>query len=181
MTRHEVSRPLWSTEAGWVIENREQKADPTSVGFSADIEPVPSALAAAYTARFLILAWAAGVERNYWYAWDNKAMGLIEPRSRSPKPAAQAYAMTVGWLSGTAVESCDTGNDGVWICTIVRPGGGVARIVWRPTGNLRWALPSAWNTVYAAGLDGAEVPLARPAFVDIGPRPVLLATAGFHR
>ncbi|MCC7258116.1 MAG: hypothetical protein IT486_07060 [Gammaproteobacteria bacterium] len=177
LARHGVDKPLWNTEAGWVIENAEARADPTAVGFSADIRPVAPDLAAAYVSRFLILLWAGGVERNYWYAWDNKAMGLIEPKSRTLKPAARAYAVTAGWLRGAVVDRCRTSSDGVWLCGVTSPAHGQSWIVWRPAGHLRWAVPKDWAVKQMEVLDGVSRPLAMPAVVEIGPAPILVLPA----
>ena len=49
------AKPLWNTETGW--------------GYP---RPFPSReLAASYLVRAHLLAWSSGVQRFYWYAWDN--------------------------------------------------------------------------------------------------------------
>lgn len=174
MAKHSLSKPLWNTEAGWVMANREAKADPTEVGFDSKIEPLAEDMGAAYVSRSLILVWAAGVERNYWYAWDNRAMGLIEPKSKSLKPAARAYAQTARWLIGSAMDSCRTAQGGIWICALVESDGTRSHLVWRTTDSLRWAVPVAWGAVDCQALDGSRCAAGKPTVIDVGPAPVLL-------
>jgi len=71
------AKPIWNTEVNW---------------FSP--KPFPSQeLAAAYVARSYILNWAAGIQRVYWYAWDNQAVGVrtTEQDGRTLTPAGRAY------------------------------------------------------------------------------------------
>lgn len=181
MAKHGVDKPLWNTEAGWVMANREAIADPTMVGFDSTIKPLPEELAAAYVARSLILVWAAGVQRYYWYAWDNQAMGLIEPRSKAGKPAAQAYAQTAAWLTGRILQDCRSTADGIWTCTFSYKEGTRSRVLWRPAGPLRIPVPKEWQAVEYQALDGTVGKLPSNPYVEIGPAPVLVGGAARPR
>ena len=118
--------PVWNTESGWLIENREPapatRDSPGWLKLSADD-------GAAYVARAMILAWAAGVERYYWYAWDGESMGLIEPSSKSMKLAGVAYGQIARWLQGSTLKECNA-NRGIWTCEIVDKATQPAWIVW---------------------------------------------------
>lgn len=174
MAKHGVDKPLWNTEAGWVMANREEMADPTMVGFDSTIKPLPEDLAAAYVARSLILVWAAGVQRYYWYAWDNRAMGLIEPRSKAGKPAARAYAQTAEWLTGRVLKDCRTMAGGIWSCNLLDQDGVQSRVLWRPAGRLRMPVPKEWQASDYQTLDGTVHTLPANAYIEIGPAPVLI-------
>ena len=117
MTKYGVrEKPLWNTETGWLIDNKEQPLARASLPTNWKV--LNEDQAAAYVARSLILAWYAGVSRFYWYAWDNKEMGgLIEPESKSMKFAATAFAVTMRWLEGAKMKSCST-SDEVWVCSM---------------------------------------------------------------
>jgi hypothetical protein len=84
-------KPLWNTESGW-----------------AQPKPFPSqTLAASYLARAFILNWATGVQRFYWYAWDNHGWASLEttePDSRTLTPAGQAYGVIQNWLVGARLD-----------------------------------------------------------------------------
>lgn len=153
MARHGVAyKPLWNTESGWWMEN----------GDGTDSRPAPFtswkkldlADAAAYVSRALILGWAAGMERFYWFAWDNHSMGLIEPTTKALKPAGHAFARTREWLQGAVMSGCEM-SDGVWVCTLNPPDGGKARIVWLENGAPRpWHPPVDWAAGEVTTLGG---------------------------
>ena len=55
------TKPVWDTEAGW--GENSWLSDPD--------------LQAAFLAKFYLLHWSAGVERFYWYAYDNDKWGTL--------------------------------------------------------------------------------------------------------
>ena len=142
MTRHNMEAlPLWNTETGWSNPN-----------------PFPSPeLAAAYLARAYILQWAAGVQRFYWYAWDNHGWVSIEttlPDSKTLTPAGQAYGVIQGWLVGAEMRSCDMSQDQTWVCHLHRAQGD-QRIVWNAGGStVTFDIPKAWKATSVTPLLG---------------------------
>lgn len=155
MTRHGVAyKPLWNTETGWWMENgdgTDSRPAPFTTWKKLDLEE-----AASYVSRSLILGWAAGLERFYWFAWDNHSMGLIEPSTKALKPAGQAFARTREWLQGSVMTGCELA-DGVWICTLNHPAGGKARIVWHESEEVRlWSPPADWGAGEVEALDGTR-------------------------
>lgn len=92
----------------------------------------------------MILGWAAGLDRFYWYAWDNYSMGLIEPGRKTMKPGAVAYATTVDWLLGAVVSECVRRPEGLWVCELSR-GVEEALIVWTERGEKEFMLPAEWK------------------------------------
>ena len=119
--------PLWNTESGWWMAN----ADGTpETGVAPPYwERIEGDAGAAVVARALILAKASGVERFYWYAWDNKALGLVEPRTKSYKTGAQAFQRMVDWLQDKTTPICKEGG-GQWICELMDTNGAPFVIVW---------------------------------------------------
>ena len=156
MTKHGIrEKPLWNTETGWLIQNKEQPLAPGS--YPSDWKVLDQDQAAAYVARSLILGWYAGVSRFYWYAWDNKQMGgLIEPESKSMKPAATAFAVTVRWLEGAKMSGCSTSGE-VWICSMKGMKGDTYSIAWS-AGNSenRIKLSSIGNPKEMEFIDGTR-------------------------
>ena len=125
-------RPLWNTEAGWIITESGRSVDPRSAGFAANTKVLSQTEAAEYVARALIVGWTAGLGRFYWYAWDNYAMGLVEQDGRTLKPAADAFGQVETWLVGAQL-TCDHPNDnGTWVCPVTRPHGGPGLVIWNP-------------------------------------------------
>lgn len=174
MARHGVAyKPLWNTESGWWMEN----------GDGTDSRPAPFttwkqlglADAAAYVSRALILGWAVGMERFYWFAWDNHSMGLIEPTTKALKPAGHAFARTRVWLQGAVMTGCEMSDD-VWVCTLNPPDGGKARIVWLENGAPRpWRPPVDWAVGEVTTLDGLRSKLeGAPAALQLSQTPLYL-------
>lgn len=165
--------PLWSTEAGWWIDHSDgtvttEKMVPGWRKLNADE-------AAAYVSRALILGWAAGLDRYYWFAWDNYSMGLIEPSTKAMKPAGLAYVRTLQWLHGSVMTGCEA-SDGVWVCTLYRSDGSKARLVWLEEGDTQdWTPPSNWSATKMETLGGTLQKLeGSPARVRIGQAPLCL-------
>jgi len=156
-TNH-VNLPLWNTEAGW-----------------ADPKPFPSEeLAAAYVARSQIVAWAAGVSRFYWYAWDNHSFVTLEMVNRddvTDKSAAKAYADVQRWLVGAVVRSCESDAAGKWTCELDR-GGAKQWIVWNANGAADFAVPPDWHATSQTPLLGAKEKV-KGSNMQIGPVPIL--------
>jgi hypothetical protein len=87
-----ADKPLWNTEAGWFLP-----------------KPFPPELAAAYVIREFVVNWAAGVQRLYWYAWDNHGWVSLETTQRDNSTltvAGNAYAVAFRWLTGSRMRSC---------------------------------------------------------------------------
>jgi Glycosyl hydrolases family 39 len=152
------NKPLWNTESGWLVPAQ------------FDSEEV----AAGFLARAYILAWAAGVQRFYWYAWDNRSLGIVTYREAEHKvtPAGNAYKVMQQWLVGAKMDNCVESADHSWTCQLNRSGR-KEWIVWNSQGNRKFDVPAAWHVKSITPLlqdrrflDGSSI--------DIGPSPMLL-------
>jgi hypothetical protein len=113
------SKPMWNTEAGWG-ENR-WFSDPD--------------LQAAFLAQFYLLQWSAGVERFYWYAYDEPEWGTLWDRINGLRKAGVAYNEVRRWMVGATMDRPCAVNAGVWICNFSRPNGYHAIAAWDSTGD----------------------------------------------
>jgi hypothetical protein len=159
LARNGVNKPLWDTEAGW-----------------AHPKPFPDDLAPGYVSRSYILHWAAGVDRFYWYAWDNHnwvTLELTELDENTPKPAAIAYGTTSRWLVGAVMDSCSSDKSGAWTCSLTR-GSAMTWIVWKESGEGQFTIPASWNVHQAESLLGGSTEVPRGGPLTIGPSPQLL-------
>lgn len=174
-----ADKPLWNTETGWWIGNR--AALPRTGSAGADWLRLDEARAAAFVSRALVLAWSEGVSRFYWYAWDNIDMGLIEPDTQEPKPAARAYEQTRKWLTGKIVEQCKTEGDAVWTCVLRSPAGARAWMVWRTDGQTAaYAISRDWQIVNVEPLGGAAQRLdTSQREISVGEAPLLMMQSGY--
>lgn len=166
------AKPIWNTEAGWAIRSKipsegSEKSGRKEGGLGEEE-------AAAYVARAYIVNWASGVDRYYFYAWDNKEMGLVEPDGKTLKPAAVAYKAISDWMVGATMKSCRSTKEGTWICELVRDNGYLGWILWHPSRKGSYPYSKSWKIVQARKLDGTRRDMTSANAVEIGPAPVLV-------
>jgi len=130
-----ADKPLWNTETGFVTRN---DSEPQSYG------GVSPEQAAGYVARSFALDAAAGVDRVYWYAWDNTIYGLSADNGQAATKAAAGYAIASEWLKDAVIRRCQLRPDEVWSCRIER-GNTASMLVWRTHGPLAWRTPDEWH------------------------------------
>jgi len=153
-----ASKPIWNTESNW---------------FSP--KPFPSEdVAAGYLARAYILNWAAGIQRFYWFAWDNRAVLVktTEDDNRTSTPAGNAYGVVYQWLVGAQMEACNQDANHTYVCQLTRAGSS-AWIVWNPDGARTFDVPKSWHAGFVTPLLGQTQALTGST-TNIGPVPVLL-------
>ncbi len=153
-----ANKPLWNTETGWL----------------GPAELASEELGAGFLARAYILAWAAGVQRFYWYAWDNRLMAIVTYKedSHTVTPAGHAYNIMEQWLVGARMDSCTESADHNWTCQLNRSGK-KEWIVWNPLGNRKFDVPAAWHVRGVTPLLEERRSFSGPS-IAIGPVPTLL-------
>jgi HYDIN/CFA65/VesB-like, Ig-like domain len=157
----QAGKPIWDTEASWGSADRLPDLDAQ----------------AAYVARAYILRWSLGVQRFYWYAWNNPLWGSLWDASTNNilKPGI-AYGETYKWLVGaTLTSSCSVASDSTWTCLLSRPGGYQAEIVWNTatTGASTRPFADADRFAQYRDLDG-NITSISGSTVPIGAKPILL-------
>lgn len=164
-------KPVWNTESGWYIQNKRVPINTRWHILSPDT-------AAAYVSRALVLAWVAGIRRFYWYAWDNGNYGLIEPDTGELKSSAVAYRRTANWMIGSTISECIRPGNKVFVCPVVREGR-KGWIVWRESGEDKFAVPSQWGVTDVEGITNDQTsPIeTKRGLMVIGEMPVLLKTS----
>lgn len=170
MQKHGVaSKPVWNTETGWWIDT------PNAAKTFTSWKKLALPEAAAYVSRALLLGWALGMERFYWYSWEHSNMGLIDETTWVLNEAGRAYIETQAWMEGAVMSDCLFSN-GRWTATLRRGARETARVVWLEAGGPQtWRVPAEWQARECLRLDGSRQTLdaAAPA-VALGPSPVLL-------
>ena len=155
------SKPLWNTEAGWA----------TPKTFSSEAE------ADGFVARSYILNWAAGVNRFYWYAWDDRdwlTLYMTEADFKTLTTSAIAYAQVQQWLVGTRMVACGQNEQGTWIANVIRDGNYSGWIVWNQTQSLNLEIHQNWNVKRMKDLRGNTTDLTGVSQVAIGKAPILI-------
>jgi hypothetical protein len=123
--------PLWNTETGYWIENGDGTKAPESFTRGGWKQLEPTKEAGEYITRAFLVARAEGVDRFFWYAWDNRAMGLIEPSNGQLKPAAAYWKTVTAKLVGATRLKCDH-SDGRSTCTFLTENGTPVEYSWGP-------------------------------------------------
>ena len=169
MVRHGIAdKPLWNTESGYRMDFRQERvvaADPSWPALSPE-------RAEAYVVRALLLGWWAGIDRFYWYAWDNSDLGLIDPAG-NVTAAGKAYLTTVRWLVGSSLKSCKRTGP-VWVCAIERRGRN-AWLVWNEGNDeMPWSVVSLPTVTAWEALSGKTGAIDKTQTVKLDGRPLLL-------
>ena len=164
-------KPLWNTEYGWLIANRDggygNKPNPQWNNW----RKPEQFEAAGFVLRAFLIAFNGGIRHNFWYAWDNGAMGLAEDKGKTPKPAATGFIRAREWLVGANFMGC-ANQTGVWQCGLERDGR-KQWIVWANT-EQDFRPPADWHVAAAQRLfDAKPMPLSGPG--RIGPLPTLFS------
>ena len=160
---HVSGKPLWKTETGWLKPST----------FAND------EIAAAYVARSYLLAWSAGVQRFYWYAWDQgPPLQLFDYTTQTVTPAGKVYGIIQNWMVGAKMNECKQDADGFYVCELIRDR--VHQfVVWNPDGPKPFTVPGQWHTRTITPLLGASTPL-KGNKIDIGQAPALFDPTASH-
>src|SRR5262249_22000942 len=152
-----VHKPLWNTEAGWGPPSK----------FSSEQEE------AAFVVRTLLLNAAAGVERVYWYAWDNSnwvRLKLADPVTGATLCAGLAYRELYRRLVGAQVDECRA-RGSTWSCRIATADEHW-QVVWSDDKTILRKV--AAGTQYLSYFHCANEPPERPTEVAVGGCPLVL-------
>ena len=124
--------------------------------------------------RSFALGFAAGLERYFWYSWDNRWMGVAEDEGVRNGPAVRGWSRSVQWLEGTRLIGCGSSNKTLWACELIRDGTRRGWMVWNISGPVYWQVPKAWGAVSFAELTDAVANTISAGAVDVGPTPILI-------
>jgi len=156
-------KPLWDTESSWGPANHLPIEDDQI----------------AFVARHYILQWSKGVQRDYWYAWNDNDYGTLwDDSSHNIRRAGVAYRELVAWLTGAQMTTpCAISPDSTWTCGFRLQGGAPAQVVWNSSvsGASTLQFLPASNYVQYKSLDGSVRPISG-GNIQIGNKPVLLLT-----
>ena len=153
------SLPLWNTETGWLLQNHDLAVLPRGAPGSFGSRVLDDTTGAAFVARALIIGRCGSLARFYWYAWDNRRMGLTEADGKHVKAEASAFLAVQNWLVGANVVSCARTKNGVWIVRLTQGGDRHAAIVWSTTGAHVVTLSDARAIESEQSLLGNRLPL----------------------
>jgi hypothetical protein len=174
MAKHNIlSKPLWNTGVGYWNVNSDETPE-TMQGVDSKWIRLNRDQAAAWVSRTFILGWALGMERVFWYSWDHKNMGLIEPGSKVLKPAGKAYQITYNWLVGSIMSYCSSDSNSRWTCELKR-GSRTAWLVWSTKDQVKTKMRATSKVKEYQTLQGEICTIEKPGqLISIGEEPVLM-------
>lgn len=126
-------------------------------------------LQAGWLAQFYLVHWSAGVQRLYWYAWNDITGRLWVPESGHVTKAAAAYKELYNWMVGATMTKACTRDGSVWTCGFNRNGHD-ALVVWNQGGEKNYTPKATFKQMH--DLDGQDSAVSGP--IRITPRPVFL-------
>jgi hypothetical protein len=129
MRRWHVRQPIWDTEHNLDHPNRSYS---------------PKAGGAILARGYLLDRWL-GIQRTFWYAWNNHGWGGIFLTGHGGRPtrSAAAYQTVYKWLAGARERSCSH-NGVVWSCTLQRKHS-VSVAVWSISGHVNASVPRGFH------------------------------------
>jgi hypothetical protein len=157
------SLPLWDTESSWGPAKHLPNEDDR----------------VAFVARHYLLQWSKGVQRDYWYAWNDNDYGTLwDDTSHNIRRAGMAYGELASWLTGAQMTTpCAMSPDSTWTCGFTLRGGVQAQVVWNSSVSAPSTLQfrPAPNYLQYRSLDGSTAPISGGS-IQIGSKPLLLVT-----
>ena len=174
MARQGVAQlSLWNTEFGWWLANSdgspETEADKRWRRVTTEEGP-------GVVSRSLIVGRFAGLDRFYWYSWDHGYLGMLEPSTGAPKPAAVAYATVIRWMRNS-IPQCEV-QGARWICRLPEAEGFIRRVAWKVgASNAKFIPHKGERLVGYEKLDGSIVDTGASAQgLDLSGEPILVRT-----
>jgi hypothetical protein len=167
-------KPLWDTEVSWGVTA-------ASCFFDEDLQ-------AAYLAQLYMLHWSAGVERAFWYQYNNQLIGTLWTQNNDPhhrnypgtlhKPGV-AYEQMYKWMSGATMNGQCAVSGTTWTCDLSRQGGYLALAIWDTSqtchkgtcGTINYGVGSEYT--HYLTLDGRKISVTGGT-VPIGAKPILV-------
>ncbi|MGA9100127.1 MAG: hypothetical protein WB392_14480 [Methanotrichaceae archaeon] len=113
-----------------------------------------------------------------WFTWGDPATfhwGTIETNAGEPTEAGIAFNQVYNWLVGATInQPCSESSDGIWTCSLTRPGGYRGLVVWSAQGTKSY-MPESGFVDYR-DLSGNTTMIVKGIPAVIGAKPILLET-----
>ena len=115
-----AGRGIWNTEVG--IPFAKKRGSRTTEEFRKYIQ--------SQMLRTYLLNLSEGIDRVYWYAWDNREFGLSDETSETAGLARKVAKETLTYLSSLREVVCRSNKDALWICDVRDVRGEREQLVW---------------------------------------------------
>ncbi|MGV1003222.1 MAG: endo-1,4-beta-xylanase [Candidatus Nanopelagicales bacterium] len=186
-TRVEYIRIMkkWLSERGWTGELWDTEINYGDRRDFAEVKvTIPQSIAPGYVARTYLDSLALGVQRVYWYAWNDHILGIdqIAEGTNEILPAGQAYLTLQDWLIGATLQQCSgetvepsASGDGTTTCSFTGTDGKRFDVMY--TSGKSTDLETPEGAAEVCLLDGKCQSLASVASLQVGGSPILVRYA----
>jgi len=159
LQKYGVEKPIWHTEINYGLTGEQ-------------VNPAPEDVQVMNVVATYLLNAANGVERVYWYGWDqqgNVVTLMVEPDGVTVTPAGEAFRTVHDWVVGGTVGPCAKDGEGTWTCQVDHPEG-PRTVVWNPEATVSVPVPEVATTAQEVG--GKVRDVGAGATVEVGTVPV---------
>ena len=167
-----TTKPIWDTESGYYIHSA-PGAKAYIKNYPANIHVLAQQEAVDAVGRSYALAWAAGIERFYWYGWGEPAYAIVDDNGTGMKDATRAYATITQWLLGATYEGVTHTQSSEWIVKSRTEKGQEQYIVWTNKDKETFTIPKDWKVSQVDDLTGGHASITTPT-IDLTGTPRLL-------
>jgi cellulase (glycosyl hydrolase family 5) len=155
------SKKIYITEGGWGQNKYLTSTD----------------LQSNFLARYYVLAWGKGLSKMVWYSYDNSGWDTLWTSTSGLLPPGNAYKQVVKWMTGATMTNCAQDSNSTWSCSLTRPNGYAAKIIWNPAKTTGFNVPTSMVRKWT--LSGSLSNFSG-GYVTVGPKPILVENmAGF--
>ena len=162
-------KPIWDSENSWG-------------GPLANKDPD---YRASFVARSLLEHWSVGMQKSFWYGWDEPVWGTLWTPTKGITPAGTAFGVVEGWMVGATMPYPCTENGGtvfaaVYTCDLTRSGSYQARAVFDTTQTCKNGVctTSSYTPdpkyIQYVDITGTVFSISPGETVQIGLKPILL-------
>jgi hypothetical protein len=140
-----VRKPIWNTEINYGLQT----------GGGGTARKISGKRQASNVVRTYLLNAAEGVQRVFWYSWEQQALAntRMSYRNGGLAPAGKAYRTVVSWLRNGRLTGCSRDGRGTYTCTI-KYSKGVRRVYWNPSRKV--AIRTPRSTTYMENFAGSR-------------------------
>ena len=142
-----------------------------------EVEPTSDKRQQANVVQTYILSAANGVERVYWYGWDQQLIvdtRLTAEDGATPTVAGKAFNTVRQWLTGATV-SCSQDAQGTYTCAVKNPEGDKT-IFWNASGSGSVTVPEGATTSQQIG--GKKQPATPGDQLSVSELPLMVDAVG---
>lgn len=128
-------------------------------------------IAPQYVARHYLMSYLTGVDRSYYYTWDNNEAIALSTRNANgtytQNAVGKAYQVASGWLAGATIKAVPPMTSGQMV-VVIRPAGASVDgyLVWTPSGaTTRWTVPA--NMTKMINLSGVSTAVTPGSQINV--------------